>query len=169
MELLYYHTFCTAAGWIAVLATGTGLLRSSLFYNSEQKAIDSLDITPESATFAPGRFERLEKRFKDYFNSHNVSFSDELDLSEATYFQRDVWQTARLIPYGETRSYSWVANKINRPRASRAVGLALGKNPLPIIVPCHRVIGGNGNPTGYSGGLEVKRKLLSIEGVSDLY
>jgi methylated-DNA-[protein]-cysteine S-methyltransferase len=74
-----------------------------------------------------------------------------------------VWEITRLIPYGETRSYAWVAEQIGQPRAVRAVGQALGKNPLPIIIPCHRVITSNGKLGGFGGGLEMKKRLLSLE------
>ncbi|GAH65608.1 unnamed protein product, partial [marine sediment metagenome] len=93
-------------------------------------------------------------------------FPDRLDLSGATDFQRKVWETTRLIPYGETRSYAWVAEQIKQPRALRAVGQALGRNPLPIIVPCHRVVASNGKPGGFTGGIEVKKRLLHLEGAA---
>ena len=163
---LYYHSFYTAAGWIAVLSAGKGPVKNTLPQSSEEKALVLLGISKLDALLSPDRFEKLERQFNDYFKGYNVYFSDELDLSKATPFQLEVWQTARLIPYGETRSYLWVANKIGKPRASRAVGQALGRNPLPIIIPCHRVIGDNGKPVGYSGGLEVKLKLLGIEGIN---
>jgi len=74
-----------------------------------------------------------------------------------------VWQATRLIPYGETRSYLWVAVQIGKPGAARAVGQALGRNPLPVIVPCHRVIAADGGLGGFTGGLEMKRRLLELE------
>jgi len=91
------------------------------------------------------------------------TFPDRLDLSGATPFQRMVWEATRLIPYGETRSYAWVAGQVNKPGAARAVGQALGRNPLPIIIPCHRVIRGDGSLGGFSNGLEVKERLLHLE------
>jgi methylated-DNA-[protein]-cysteine S-methyltransferase len=82
---------------------------------------------------------------------------------EGTLFQRSVWQQLRAIPYGETISYGELARRIGNPRASRAVGLANGANPLPIVVPCHRVIGADGSLTGFGGGLPIKRQLLALE------
>jgi O-6-methylguanine DNA methyltransferase len=76
-----------------------------------------------------------------------------------------VWQATRIIPCGETRSYGWVAELIWKPKATRAVGQALAANPMPIVVPCHRVIGSDGSLTGFTGGLKMKRRLLEIEGV----
>lgn len=81
-----------------------------------------------------------------------------------TDFQRLVWDAIYQIPYGEARSYKWIAEQIGRPKAVRAVGSATGSNPITIIIPCHRVIGSNGKLGGYGGGLERKRQLLSLEG-----
>lgn len=87
-----------------------------------------------------------------------------LDLSSGTSFQRKVWHTALRIPYGRARSYRWIASKIGGTRYARAVGNALGANPVPLIVPCHRVIAHDASLGGFSCGLMVKRKLLDLEG-----
>ena len=92
-----------------------------------------------------------------------MDFPDKLDLARATRFQQDVWQITRTIPYGETRSYAWVAGQLGLPMAVRAVGQALARNPLPIIIPCHRVVGSHGGLGGFRGGLEMKRHLLNLE------
>jgi methylated-DNA-[protein]-cysteine S-methyltransferase len=86
-----------------------------------------------------------------------------LDLSAGTSFQQAVWRALTKIPRGETRSYGWVARQIGKPGAARAVGTACGANPVPIIVPCHRVIAGDGSLGGFGGGLPMKRKLLALE------
>jgi len=86
-----------------------------------------------------------------------------IDLSKYTPFQRKVWEVVQTIPYGETRSYKWVAERIGNPRAVRAVGQALKRNPLPGIVPCHRVICSDGSLGGFSQGLKMKRELLRSE------
>ncbi len=99
---------------------------------------------------------------------HKVAFPDALDLSAATSFQRQVWQITRLIPYGETRSYSWLAEQLGKAGAVRAVGQALGRNPLPIIIPCHRVVAKDGQLGGYTGGVEIKRYLLNLEALKPL-
>ena len=91
---------------------------------------------------------------------------DEFDLPLApagTEFQQDVWRAVAAIPYGETRSYGDIARQIGRPEAVRAVGAANGSNPLPIVIPCHRVIGSDGRLTGYGGGLPLKKRLLALE------
>ena len=88
---------------------------------------------------------------------------------EGTPFQKKVWEELRRIPYGETRSYGQVAAAIGNPKAFRAVGMANNKNPIMIITPCHRVIGGNGALVGYAGGLNIKRYLLEIEGMKNAF
>ncbi|WP_457553194.1 methylated-DNA--[protein]-cysteine S-methyltransferase [Desulfobacula sp.] len=97
-----------------------------------------------------------------YFKGELTRFDLELNI-QGTNFQKRVWQELVKIPYGETISYGELAKRIGNPNASRAVGLANGKNPISIIIPCHRVIGKNGSLTGYGGGLEVKKNLLELE------
>ena len=111
-----------------------------------------------------------EKPFRDvinqlrmYFLGKRKTFSVKLK-PEGTPFQRRVWQALNTIPYGKTVSYGEIAKAIGKPTASRAVGAANGKNPLSIIVPCHRVIGGTGKLVGYGGGLGMKKTLLTLEG-----
>ncbi len=159
----YYHVFNTGKGWVAILGSARGLVSVTLPRSSAQEALDSIGEAIEQATPSPERFRDLARRLKDYFNGHKVSFPDELDLSSATPFQREVWQATRLMAYGETRSYGWLAKKVAKPGAARAIGQALSKNPLPIIVPCHRVISNDGSLGGFSNGLEMKRCLLQLE------
>lgn len=97
-----------------------------------------------------------------YFAGERTEFGLDVELA-GTAFQRRVWAALLTIPYGETRSYGEIARQIDAPSASRAVGLANGRNPVSIIVPCHRVVGANGSLTGYGGGLERKRALLELE------
>jgi len=160
---LYYTTFSTSVGWIGVLGSAAGLVRVSLPQSSEREAHLWLGDL-EGAAMIPRRFEGIIERFRAYFEGEMADFTDELDLSGATPFQREVWWATRLIPYGETRSYAWVAAETGRPKAARAVGQALGRNPLPVIIPCHRVLASDGGIGGFSGGIEVKRLLLSLEG-----
>jgi len=98
----------------------------------------------------------------EYFAGGRREFTVRLDL-RGTDFQKRCWQALLEIPYGQTRSYADVARAVGRPTAFRAVGLANGSNPIPIIVPCHRVVGSNGSLTGYGGGLDIKQKLLDLE------
>ncbi len=108
--------------------------------------------------------DRLLSQLREYFAGTRQTFDLPLLPERGTPFQRAVWKALQRIPYGETWSYSELAVKVGRPKAVRAVGQANGANPLPIVVPCHRVIGRDGTLTGFGGGVEVKRLLLSIEG-----
>ena len=101
-------------------------------------------------------------QLNEYFNGKRRKFDFPV-MIRGTDFQIDVWKALQKIPYGETRSYGEIAAIIGNPKASRAVGMANNRNPLPIVVPCHRVIGSNGKPVGYAGGLELKQILLEIE------
>jgi methylated-DNA-[protein]-cysteine S-methyltransferase len=105
-----------------------------------------------------------ERQLNEYFEGKRNAFSLELDPI-GTDFQKEVWGALLTIPYGETRSYTQIANQLGNPKAVRAVGSANGRNPISIIVPCHRVIGASGALTGFAGGLEAKACLLSLEGV----
>lgn len=103
-----------------------------------------------------------EKQLNDYFAGKLKNFLLKLDFV-GTDFQKQVWEALLTIPFGETRSYSQIAEQIGKPKAYRAVGTAIGKNPISIIAPCHRVIGSDGKLTGFAGGLGVKRCLLDLE------
>ncbi|WP_314220186.1 methylated-DNA--[protein]-cysteine S-methyltransferase [Streptomyces zaehneri] len=121
---------------------------------------------PPEETFGPRDdtlFGDAEEQLEAYFAGDLKEFSLELRL-HGTPFQRSVWDGLRKIPYGETRTYGELAEALGNPTASRAVGLANGRNPVGIIVPCHRVIGAGGGLTGYGGGLDRKRRLLDFEG-----
>jgi methylated-DNA-[protein]-cysteine S-methyltransferase len=103
-----------------------------------------------------------ERQLREYFAGKRKTFSVPLDM-RGTRFQKDVWEALLAIPFGETRSYGQIANQLGNPRATRAVGAANGRNPVSIIVPCHRVIGSSGKLTGFGGGLETKARLLNLE------
>lgn len=109
------------------------------------------------------RLDALSEQLTAYLEGNLRAFSVPLDL-RGTEFQRAVWNALLDIGYGEVRSYAAIANAIGRPRAVRAVGMANHANPVPVIVPCHRVIGSNGTLTGYGGGLDLKERLLRLEG-----
>lgn len=106
--------------------------------------------------------DRVNRQLTEYFAGRRRSFDFPYEL-RGTPFQIAVWQSLLTIPYGQTRSYGDVARAIGRPKAGRAVGLANGKNPIWIAVPCHRVVGADGALTGYAGGLDMKRALLALE------
>jgi methylated-DNA-[protein]-cysteine S-methyltransferase len=105
----------------------------------------------------------LARQLQDYAAGKPVRFRCRLDLTSGTAFQQEVWRTLLMIPRGQTRSYGWVARRLGRPGTSRAVGAACRANPVPIIVPCHRVIASDGSLGGFSGGLALKKRLLKLE------
>ncbi|MET9502054.1 methylated-DNA--[protein]-cysteine S-methyltransferase [Streptomyces sp. NPDC006622] len=129
---------------------------------------------PAEETFGPRDatlFGATEEQLEAYFAGELKEFALPLSL-HGTPFQRTVWEALRQIPYGETRTYGELAEALGNPTASRAVGLANGRNPVGIIVPCHRVVGANGSLTGYGGGLDRKQRLLDLEragGVTALF
>lgn len=112
---------------------------------------------------APESFEPLRLQLAEYFTGRRETFDVPLDL-RGSPFQLAVWEKLRAIPYGKLRTYGEIARAIRRPKATRAVGQAAGQNPLPILVPCHRVVGRNGSLVGFAGGLTVKARLLRLEG-----
>ncbi|MGW4082622.1 methylated-DNA--[protein]-cysteine S-methyltransferase [Streptomyces sp. NPDC004822] len=126
---------------------------------------------PAEETFGPRDatpFARAEEQLEAYFAGTLREFTLPLRLA-GTPFQRSVWDALRTIPYGETRTYGQLADALGKPGASRAVGLANGRNPIGIIVPCHRVVGASGALTGYGGGLPRKQRLLTFESGSALF
>jgi methylated-DNA-[protein]-cysteine S-methyltransferase len=112
----------------------------------------------------PPVLKETAAQLDEYFDGERTDFDVRMEL-DGTDFQREVWTELTRIPYGETISYGELARRVGRPSAPRAVGQANGRNPIPIVVPCHRVLAGNGIG-GYGGGLKVKRQLLAVEGVT---
>jgi methylated-DNA-[protein]-cysteine S-methyltransferase len=152
--------FKTEAGWVALLASKKGVKRLVLPQPTAAQAWKSLGVKiPKNHSILEDTIRRLQ----DYFSGRKTTFTEILDLSGTTPFQRRVWEITRQIPYGETRSYHWVAFQMGNEAAARAVGQALGRNPIPIIIPCHRVLASDGSLGGYRGGLEMKRFLLELE------
>ena len=159
---LQYAIFATDAGWLGMVGSAEGLRLITLPQRSAREVRQLLGNSLNQASESPHLFQDLMERLRLYFGGHKVVFSDKLD-PPGTAFQREVWEATRLIPYGKTMSYGWVAEKIGKPKAARAVGQALGRNPLPIIVPCHRVLASDGGLGGFTGGVETKKYLLHLE------
>ncbi|MGK5547034.1 methylated-DNA--[protein]-cysteine S-methyltransferase [Streptomyces sp. URMC 127] len=137
----------------------SGLYMEEQRHRPPQETFGDYDPQPH----APGSvFARTREQLEEYFAGARTAFDLPLALA-GTAFQRTVWQALQEIPYGETVTYGLLAARIGRPSASRAVGLANGRNPVGIIVPCHRVVGANGALTGYGGGLPRKQRLLACE------
>lgn len=161
---IFYTTLNSSLGLIGIAGSENGLLRivlqsagESQFKNYIQKSFSSECLTN------PPFFAPVVKQMNLYFAGKLRKFTCKLDLTQGTPFQQEVWRRLTAIPYGKTQSYRTMAKDIGRPRAFRAVGNANGKNPLPLIVPCHRVIRENGALGGYTGGLHLKRFLLNLE------
>jgi methylated-DNA-[protein]-cysteine S-methyltransferase len=160
----YHAIFYTEFGWVAIAGSEEGLSRITLPQPTPEKAQAYIAALLPQSVARTSFFDDLILRLQLYFKGERVNFPDALDLSATTTFQRDVWRIARSIPYGETRTYGWIARGIGKPRAGRAVGQALGRNRFPIVVPCHRVVGAGGSLIGFSNGLEMKRRLIDLEG-----
>lgn len=144
-----------------LLLAGTDAISLIAFSRGPKSTAPKADWKASDAPFLRQAVAQLQ----EYFQGTRREF--DLDLQPAgTPFQLQVLDALATIPYGETRSYGEIATQIGRPRAVRAVGAANGRNPLPIVLPCHRVIGANGSLTGFGGGLETKRYLLDLEGAS---
>ena len=154
----FYKTTKSPVGRLKLIASDHGLA-AILWENDDPKRVCLGPLTEDGNH--PVLLE-TERQLSDYFSGTRETFS----LTFAcigTEFQREVWAALATIPFGETRSYAQIARQIGRPTAVRAVGAANGKNPLSIVVPCHRVIGSNGRLTGFAGGLEIKATLLKLE------
>jgi len=150
---LYYTTIKTKLCLITLVGNGEGL--RYLFLGEAQ-------VLPDHLVYQPSFFKQWEDQLDEYFKGERQIFDLPLNI-EGTSFQKKVWQALREIPYGETCSYKDVAIKIGQPQAARAVGGANNKNPLPLVIPCHRVIGQNGKMVGYAKGIKMKVALLNQE------
>jgi methylated-DNA-[protein]-cysteine S-methyltransferase len=163
---LYYTTFKSPVGEILATRTEKGFNFIAFPKSRWQRFLAALrkdknvDLKRDEK-----RFSSVKKALKSYFSGKRVSFREHLDLTGATAFQKRVWRAMDKIPAGQTRSYGWLARQVGGKNKARAAGAACGANPIPIILPCHRVIREDGSLGGYGGGLSLKRKLLKIEGV----
>ena len=163
-NVLAFVLFDTCLGWMGMVSSPSGLRKVILPQKSREAVLyQIMNYGCAAGEQSPALFGDLPYRLRRYLEGEPVDFPDKLDLVEATRFQRNVWQVVRAIPYGETRSYGRVANKLGLPKAARGVGQALARNPLPIVIPCHRVISSNGSLGGFGGGVEIKEFLLRLE------
>jgi methylated-DNA-[protein]-cysteine S-methyltransferase len=157
LQTVYYSTMQSPLD--ELLLTGNGTSLTGVFMTPHRHGpARGADWVRDDAAFA-----EATRQLREYFDGRRTSFA--LPLAPAgTAFQQRVWMALRAIPYGQTVSYGDIARTIGNPKAVRAVGLANGRNPISIIVPCHRVIGSDGALTGYGGGIERKQWLLTHEG-----
>lgn len=146
----FYDTFESPIGKLYLVFTGSDLI--------------GIDFEKPSRVLRKGNAPSLiKKELKEYFKDGTKEFTQKIAFVKGTEFEKKIWLALRDIPYGETRTYKWLAEKTGNPNASRAVGRALSRNPIPILLPCHRVIESDGSLGGYSGGVDIKRRLLDME------
>lgn len=167
--MLAYSLFPTGLGWMGVVGSENGVREVVLPQISPDAVHRIMRNGYGGLQEGTNHLAELCLRLKKCINGERVVFYDKLDLSKATPFQLQVWEATRSIPWGETRSYGCLAQQIGRPQHYRAVGRALASNPVPLLIPCHRVIGKTGCLTGFRGGLSLKKYLLDMESPSSPY
>jgi methylated-DNA-[protein]-cysteine S-methyltransferase len=154
-DLVASRVIATPIGKLTLVASAKGL--QQVIFGAKK-----LSTTNTVSTKATEHLTKTERQLREYFKGNRKKFSIRLDIS-GTEFQESVWYALNKISYGKTVSYAQQAKFVHKPKAFRAVGSANGKNPVAIILPCHRVIASNGTLGGYGGGLSIKRKLLALE------
>lgn len=165
MPILYYTIYYWKLSVLFIAATEQGLVKIDFGrYKSELEFTafftSKFNVIKNNDFFTP-----LITKFERYFAGIKTDFGEALDLQDGTAFQRQVWDIVRQIPYGSTTTYGQIAAQMHNPGAVRAVGAANGANPVPIVIPCHRVVQAGGKLGGYGGGLDIKDKLLQLERV----
>ncbi len=156
---MYAHLYHSPLGDIALTADHRGLTALSFLTGDKPLKV------PASYTKNIKFFHAISQQLDQYFHEKRTQF--DLPLApKGTPFQQSVWRALTTIKQGETQSYGWIAEQINNRKAVRAVGRANGANPIPLIIPCHRVIGSSGKLTGYAGGIAIKAQLLRFEGAN---
>ena len=165
---LYYDVLSNDYCHLYLEASADGLTEIAFINEDEMNELLAGTNHRSSAIHSAQQLIDVQRQLEQYFGGERKQFDLPL-AANGTDFQRRVWQSLCAIPFGQTASYGQLAAALGNPNASRAVGLANGKNPIAIVVPCHRVIGANGTLTGYAGGLENKRMLLELEGVEVKY
>jgi O-6-methylguanine DNA methyltransferase len=171
-----YDVFRVSLGWCAAARGGKGICAFVLPIPSAQIAeAEILALTAQwlpagapAPRRSPSALRRLAEAAAQYFDGETVRFDEfPLDLSSGTPFQRRIWSVIGRIPYGQVRTYRWIGVETGRPEAARAIGRAVGANPVPLLIPCHRIVGSDGSLVGFSaaGGIGLKMKMLELEKV----
>lgn len=153
-------------GWVGISETAKGIDAIALPKGSK-RAIETGLRAIAGEPFTQGTSTRLDAarlQLLDYLAGTGNTFDVSLDISRGTLFQRQVWRVLQRVPYGKLRSYQWIAARVGGRHYARAVGNAVGANPLPIMIPCHRIVAQDASLGGFSCGLPMKRKLLTLEG-----
>lgn len=160
-----YTVVDTPVGRLSLAATSRGLVQIAFLFGPVDEVLDDLGrrISPRIVE-SPGRLGQAADQLDEYFEGRRKRFEVRLDLRLIRGFQRKVLRATRKIPYGRVATYTAVSTSAGNPRAVRAAGSALGANPIPIVIPCHRVLRSDGTLGGYGGGLDRKRLLLELEG-----
>src|SRR6056297_1467215 len=170
-QIFYYSLTETSTGWVGIAGNEKGLRRLILPERAKESVIAELNRYFQSSIKlipADEQFFSITEKIKEYFAGKKIPFKEEeINLDDYTIFQKNVLLKTREIPYGITRTYRWIAEQAGYPRAYRAVGGVMSINPIPLIIPCHRVIGSYGQLTGFSatGGLALKCSMLKLEGI----
>lgn len=154
-------------GWVGISETDKGI-DAIVLPKRSKRAVESELRAMGGSPFAQGSSARLEaarSQLLEYLAGARATFAVPIDCSRGTPFQRRVWRVLRGVPFGKLRSYQWLAVRVGGRQYARAVGHAVGANPVPILIPCHRIVGQDLSLGGFSGGLPMKRKLLAHEGV----
>lgn len=163
--MIYYVEHPSPVGTLLIAATDAGICGIYFEEHRHFKGKDGWQAVAPPSSRSDQLLVEVTRQLDEYFAGRRTVFDVPLDLA-GTDFQRNVWMELSRIPFGESVSYAQHAQRLGNPKALRAVGSAIGKNPVSIIVPCHRVIGSSGAVTGYAGGLERKRFLLALENIA---
>lgn len=145
----FYDTYESPVGTLYLVFTGENLRELSYKKPEEIRRGKTIPL--------------IKRELREYFEIGKEEFTQKVGFTEGTDFEKKVWVALKDIPYGETRTYKWLAEKVGKPNACRAVGQALSRNPIPIIFPCHRIVESDGSIGGYNSGVDIKRRLLEIE------
>jgi methylated-DNA-[protein]-cysteine S-methyltransferase len=163
-ETLHYTFIDSPLGLIGVACSSKGLVRLKIGLEDPNQFLEFVETQfPGDWKEKTSAFKDLKAQLKLYFKGKPVKFDFKVDPRIGTPFQKKVWAGLRKVPFGQTRSYAWLAKAIGNPKACRAVGNANGKNPISILTPCHRVIRESGALGGYTGGISYKQFLLDLE------
>jgi methylated-DNA-[protein]-cysteine S-methyltransferase len=160
--MLEYKVFDTSLGWVGIISSSKGLVKSCLPKKNFTEVMEFI----KNQDFSPNKTEKLDELSKiviQYLDGIKIDLSSiKIDYYAKDSF-KNFWKTCRKIPFGETRTYKWLAQNSNKPKAYRYAGLSMAKNPLPLFIPCHRVISSDGNIGGFQGGNIMKKKLIDLE------
>lgn len=162
-EARRFHVVETDLGWVGLCLTSRGLRTATLPRPTRQSALNEIAEAGDAEPVSSAEADKLSESISAIVAGRKSSDLP-VDLSGITPFRRAVLEECRRIPAGETRSYGWLAAKVGRPGAARAVGRVMATNPVPLVIPCHRVVGSTGGLHGFGGGLEMKETLLRNEG-----